>query len=161
AAVLLLTASLSLAVALAARLGAQPAPRPTPAAPPERDARLPPDKPGKGRLLFYRQGHLTLIDPDGKDAKQASKDRGEFMPGSACLSPDGNRIASLVQIEREPETDRDTRRKVYLRGLDEPEPGTDLGVEAQHVVWSPDGKQLIAVEPVHGNELKDLTFANW
>jgi RNA polymerase sigma factor (sigma-70 family) len=115
----------------------------------------------KDRLLIYRAGHLTLIGPDGKDEKQVSRDRGQFMPGTAWLSPDGQRLAFLLQVEREPKAGRDPRRKLYVRGLDEPEPGTDLGVEAQHVCWSPDGKQLVAADHVHGNDPKDLTFVNW
>jgi Tol biopolymer transport system component len=117
------------------------------------------DKPG--RLLFYRTGHLTLIGPDGKNEKQASKDGGEFVPTHAWLSPDGKGIAFTVQVEREPVAGRDPRRKVYVRGLDEPEPGTDLKVEGQHVCWSPDGTQLVAVECVYGDDPKDVTFVNW
>lgn len=117
--------------------------------------------PGEGRLLFYRAGHLTLMNPDGKDEKRASKDRGEFLPSGARLSPDRKRIAFLVQVEKEAPVDRDPRRKLYVRGVDEPEPGTDLNVEAAHVVWSRDSRQLVAVEFVYGNDAKDLKCVNW
>jgi Tol biopolymer transport system component len=126
---------------------------------PKREAKQTQDRPG--RLLFYRQGHLTLIGPDGKDEKQASKDRDKFMPGPAWLSPDGKKIAFLVQVDREPVAGRDPRREVYVRGLDEPEPGDDLGLKAQHLTWSPDGSELVAVEFVHGDDPKDLKFVNW
>ncbi len=115
---------------------------------------------GRGRLLFYRQGHLTLIGPDGKDEKRVSQDRGKYMPGSAKLSPDGKRVAFLVQIQEDPRPKGDPRRKVYVRGLDEPEPGTDLG-EAQFLSWSPDGKQLVVTDFVRGEEPKDTTFLSW
>jgi RNA polymerase sigma factor (sigma-70 family) len=121
----------------------------------------PRDKPAPGRLLFYRAGHLTLISPDGKEVKQVSKNRAKYHPGEGFLSPDGKRVAYLVQVEEAPAPGRDPRRKVYVRGLHEPEPGTDLGVEAQWITWSPDGKQLVAADFVHADDPKGLKFANW
>src|SRR5262249_35035293 len=82
-------------------------------------------------------------------------------PGESWLAADGKRVVSLIQVERVPKAGRDPDRKVYVRGLDEPEPGTDLNVLGQQVTWSPDGTHLIAVEYVHGNEPKDLKFVNW
>src|SRR5262249_2452688 len=117
-------------------------------------------RPTGGRLLFYRQGHLTLLGPDGKGEKKVSQDRGKFMPGLARLSPDGKRAAFPVQAAEDPPPGRDPRRKLYVRGLDEPEPGTDLGVEAQTVSWSPDGKQL-AITDIHGDDPKAYKFASW
>jgi RNA polymerase sigma factor (sigma-70 family) len=113
---------------------------------------------GPNRLLFYRQGHLILIGPDGKDACKVSEDRNKFMPGNARLSPDGKQLAFLVQAEEDPPKNRDPLRKVYVRRLDEPEPGTDLG-EAQMLSWSPDSKQLVVTYFVRGVEPKDDTFA--
>jgi RNA polymerase sigma factor (sigma-70 family) len=118
-------------------------------------------QPGSGRLLFYRAGHLTLISPDGKDEKRVSHNRAEFHPGESWLSPDGKQVAFLIQIEQGAVVGRDPRRKVYVRALDGPEPGTDLGVEAQWLSWSPDGAQLVAADPVHGDDPKALKFVNW
>jgi RNA polymerase sigma factor (sigma-70 family) len=115
----------------------------------------------QGRLLFYRAGHLTLINPDGKEEKKVSKDRGKFHPGDSWLSPDGKRIAYLVQVEVGPLGKGDPRRKVYVRGLNEAEPGTDLEVEAQRITWSPDGKHVVATEAVQGEEPKSVKFINW
>ncbi len=127
----------------------------------ERGAKEAPAAPGEGRLLFYRQGHLTLIGPDGKDEKQVSKNRDKFMPGPAWLSPDGRRIAFLVQVGIEVIENVNSRQKVYVRGLDEAEPGTDVNVEAQHVAWSPDGRQLVAAEYFGAKDPRDVKITNW
>ena len=119
-----------------------------------------PAPPGPGRLLFYRQGHLALIGPDGKGAKEVSTDRNKFHPGDARLSPDGKRLAFAVRVKEKAPPDRDPRQKIYVRGLDEPEPGTDLG-EAQSFSWSPDGKHLVITDITHGGEPKDDKFATW
>jgi hypothetical protein len=115
---------------------------------------------GAGRLLFYRQGHLTLLGPDGKDEKRVSHDRRKFMPWSSRLSPDGKRIAFLVQAEASPPPGRDPRRKVYVRGLEEAEPGADLGIEAQLLSWSPDGKQLVVTD-LTSDEASGVQFVSW
>jgi RNA polymerase sigma factor (sigma-70 family) len=117
-------------------------------------------KPASSRLLIYRQGHLTLIDADGKNEKKVSQDRAKFHPGTARLSPNGKRIAFLVQSPQTPPPANNPRRKVYVRALDEAEPGTDLGVEAQAVCWSPDGKYL-AVTDTQGDDPKSETCVSW
>jgi RNA polymerase sigma factor (sigma-70 family) len=122
---------------------------------------IPQAKTGPGRLLFYRVGHLTLIKPDGKEEKRVSQDRNKFMPGDSRLSPDGKRIAFLVQIDQEPARNRDPRRKVYVRALDEAEPGTDLDLETQMICWAPDGKHLAVANMTYGDDPKDIKFANW
>jgi RNA polymerase sigma factor (sigma-70 family) len=114
-----------------------------------------------GRLLFYRSGQLTLIGPDGKGEKRVSKDRSKFMPGFSRLSPDGKRVAFLVQVEEKPPLGRDPRRKVYVRRLDEPEPGTDLETEAQMLSWSPDGQQLALTNVSGGDHLKTTNCVSW
>jgi RNA polymerase sigma factor (sigma-70 family) len=117
-----------------------------------------PTQKGPNRLLFYRQGHLTLIGPDGKGEKTVSQDRNEFHPGEARLSPDGKRVAFSVQVERSPVPGFDPRRKLYVRGLDEEEPGTDLGIEGLMFRWSPDGKQLVVTDRVRGDDPKEFKF---
>jgi RNA polymerase sigma factor (sigma-70 family) len=116
---------------------------------------------GPNQLLFYRQGHLTLIGPDGKDEKKVSTDRNKLLPDRGRLSPDGKWLAFLVQVEENPPPGRDPRRKVYVRDLGEPEPGTDLGVEAQSLSWSPDGKQLVVTDFLRGDDPKDFETATW
>jgi RNA polymerase sigma factor (sigma-70 family) len=168
AGVVLLAAMLTLTAASAYFLTATPdsaavAHAPAAAEPAQATAQTP-AAPAEGKLLFYRDGQLTLIAPDGKDEKKVSKNRDRFLPGDSRLSPDGQRVAYLVQVQINdpvPRADRDPRRKVYLRGLDDAEPGIDLGVEAQHLAWAPDGKHLVATDFVHGDDPKDFKFVNW
>jgi RNA polymerase sigma factor (sigma-70 family) len=121
---------------------------------PKPAAQQPQDKPG--RLLFYRAGYLTLIGPDGKDEKQLTKDRDKYMTTNAWLSPDGKRVAWLFQVGNVPIEDVGMPYKVYVRGLDEPEPGTDMNIEGgfRDVTWSPDGSQVIVAECVSPADLK-------
>jgi RNA polymerase sigma factor (sigma-70 family) len=165
------TAGLLTCAALAARPGTDtpgsPNPDPTRAAPVLVAARVPDPAPAKvdpkplpqgpNKILFYRAGHLTLIDPDGKNDRKVSEDRGEFHPGAAKLSPDGKTLAVLFQILTPPDPAASPRRKLYVRGLDEKEPGTDLGVECQHYEWSPDGTELVCCDYVDGIEKKPST----
>jgi Tol biopolymer transport system component len=67
----------------------------------------------------------------------------------------------LIQVEGQPIEGVGPRRKVYVRGLDEPEPGTDLNVEGQDVIWSPDGTQLIAAEFVSAPDPKAIKIIHW
>jgi Tol biopolymer transport system component len=165
-AVVLVAAGLALAVAAAAGphflpplSGAAPVVAARGAGAPAQGARPAPRR-APGRLLFYRAGHLTLIAPNGKGEKKVSSDRSKYHPNSARLSPDGKRVAFLVQVENDSPPNRNPRRKVYVRGLGEAEPGTDLG-EAQFLCWSPDGKQLVVTDLVRGDEPKDDKFVTW
>ena len=96
---------------------------------------------GPNKLLFYRAGHLTLIDPDGKNEKAVSQDRGKFHPGDAKLSPDGKQLAILIQEVSKP--GEPPVRRLHVRALEEKEPGTDLGVSCQLFAWSPDGTEIV------------------
>ena len=147
-------ASVFAAAALAGALLAGPRPEPAlpaPTQPPVVARAQPPAKPapavvGPNRLLVYRAGRLTLLDPDGKRAEAVSEDQNEFRPVEARLSPDGKTLAVLIQGEKPNDPDEQPRRKLYVRGLAEKEPGTDLGVECRTFAWSPDGTQLVASE---------------
>lgn len=130
--------------------GRDPAPRPAalsqPPAPRATPAPAPPAK-GPNKLLFYRTGHLTLIDPDGKGDRHVSENRGQFHPGDAKLAPDGTAIAFLIQVRvnggpLDPSTPADYRHRLYVRTLGGPEPGTDTGVTCKAFAWSPDGTEI-------------------
>jgi Tol biopolymer transport system component len=101
---------------------------------------------GPNKLLFYRSGTLTLIDPDGKNDKAVSKDRDKLHPHSSLLSPDGKTLATLVLDPPPPDdgTPGAKRRTatLHVRGLDEKEPGTSLGVKGQVFAWAPDGAEI-------------------
>jgi RNA polymerase sigma factor (sigma-70 family) len=105
---------------------------------------------GPNKLLFSRDGHLTLADPDGKNDRNVSTDREKFQPSVARLSPDGKRLAAEILAANPNDPNGRPVRKLYVRGLDEEEPGTDLGVECQAFFWSPDGTELACSDLADG-----------
>jgi dipeptidyl aminopeptidase/acylaminoacyl peptidase len=101
---------------------------------------------GPNRILFSRDGHLTLADPGGKDDRKVSADREKFQPGPARLSPDGKLLVAMIHAPNPAGPAARPLPKLYVRGPDEPEPGTDLGVECQDFFWSPHGDQIACSE---------------
>lgn len=86
-----------------------------------------------------------------------SDNRGQFHPGEAKLSPDGTAIAVLIS-ERVNGTPQDPtskpsdyRQRLFVRKLDEPEPGTDTGVTCEAFAWSPDGAEIASSDYVHAD----------
>ena len=112
--------------------------------------------------FFYKSGHLTMIDPDGTNEKKVSEDRGKFHPGDACLSPDGKKLAVLIQepFEGNPPPGG-PQRKLYVREVDEKEPGEDLGVTCQLFAWSPDGKQIVTSDFVDGPPTQKIATTHY
>ena len=96
-----------------------------------------PAPPAPNRILFYRAGKLTLLDPDGKNGKELSKESPELRPGDAKLSPDGKLLAMLYYTG-----DPRSSWKLHVRGIEAKAPGTDLGVECSSFVWSTDGTEI-------------------
>jgi len=94
---------------------------------------------GPNQILFYRNGHLTLMDPAGEPWTRVSEDRREFAPQFARLSPDGTRIALLTRTTLKD----DQRGEFFVRGLEEKEPGTDMGFKCHACAWSPDGAEIL------------------
>lgn len=94
---------------------------------------------GPNKLFFYRSGRLTLIDPDGKNEQTVSEDQDKFFPGNSRLSPDGKKLAFLVQSDV---SGQDPKLKLFVRGLTEKEPGLDLETACLLHAWSPDGTQI-------------------
>jgi hypothetical protein len=123
-------------------------------APPPRPAARWPLPTGPNKILFWRDGYLTLIDPDGTNEKRVSEDRGEFHPETATLSPDGKTLAFLVLKQPHVGRHEPERALLYARGIGEEEPGADLGVECRTFLWAPDGTALACTSLVEGPDNK-------
>jgi Tol biopolymer transport system component len=138
----------ALGAAQAAGLFADPPPPPEKPAPPRAAAPAPavgkPAPAGPNRILFVRDGKLVTLDPDGKNEKVVARGEGLMRPTEARLSPDGKRVAALVKVElpNDPRPGDPPRHRLYVRALDEKEPGTDLGVDVMTFAWSADGVEI-------------------
>jgi RNA polymerase sigma factor (sigma-70 family) len=156
---LILAATAALGLAAANRVADQPLPEaPRAAATPLAQVPVPapaqaepkPLPKGPNKLLVIRSGNLVLIDPNGKNEKKLTTDDTN-RPLIAILSPDGKSYAILVQGVVPPNVVGTPPGKripttIYVRNLDEKEPGTDLGVQCQTFMWSPDGSELVCTE---------------
>jgi RNA polymerase sigma factor (sigma-70 family) len=103
-------------------------------------------------------GGLVLIGPDGKVKKELREDHINYVPGYHRFSPDGKQVAFLLGRVGS------TKPRVYVRGLEEKEPGTDMEVDAAEgcLSWSPDSKFLIVTDLVRvGEEGKDPEWVTW
>ena len=101
---------------------------------------------GPNKVLFHRNGQLALIDPDGKNEAKTGDDNGKLLH-SASLSPDGKTVAALVRGPVPPENGPKRRPAIlHVRGLEEKEPGTDLGVVGHMLAWSPDGTEILCCD---------------
>lgn len=123
--------------------------------PPAKGAPKPLPK-GPNKLLVERNGLLALIDPDGKNETKIDEKQGKKPPRGVQLSPDGKSVAAnIVGILPPDDGTRVARRaptSLHVRKLDEKEPGTDLGVQCQTYIWSPDGTELACSEFVDGTD---------
>jgi RNA polymerase sigma factor (sigma-70 family) len=114
---------------------------------------------GPGRLLFWRLDDLVLVDPDGQNETRAFKGGDALAPATgARLSPDGRRLA-FVRSANAPGDGPPPNEKVYVRRVDETGVGTELGVTAFWIVWSPDGKGLLAGSAIKVDEPDDKAKA--
>jgi hypothetical protein len=117
---------------------------------------------GPNRLLILRNGFLTLLDPDGKNDRRVSTDPELYHSSGARLSPSGKMLA-IPLLDALPPDDGIPGAKLrtatlHVRGLDEKEPGTSLGVPCMACSWSPDGTEIVCSQVVHGpNQISDAT----
>ncbi|HEV3438158.1 MAG TPA: sigma-70 family RNA polymerase sigma factor [Gemmata sp.] len=123
----------------------------TPTDPPSAKVEPKPLPKGPNKLLLYRTGYLTMMDPDGKNEKKVSEDRGKFHFAYGQLSPDGKMLATLTLTQAE---NRDPKLTLHVRELDDKDPGTDLGITCRYFTWSPDGSQIAATDVVVEPNLK-------
>jgi RNA polymerase sigma factor (sigma-70 family) len=155
---------------------------PTPAAPPTpafaavqpaapKAAPRPAPK-GPNKILIPKDGYLTLIDPDGKNEKRVCEHPVAVVPMTpARLSPDGKRVALLIEGQKhgDPLPSSRGQRRLHLYTLGEPGPARDTGLVADLFAWSPDGTKLAAtgVPPFEGeappmsNFLIDVKTGEW
>ncbi len=121
---------------------------------------------GPNKILFFRAGSLTLIDPDGRNSTKLCEKRADFVTenkDSAKLSPDGKHVGVLIQEDpkfdfaKKPFTP--SLLKLYVRELNGPEPWTDLGVQCEFFIWSPDGTEIAFCEVANRSDkaLPDMT----
>lgn len=105
-----------------------------------------PQPAGPNKILFNRAGRLALADPDGKNETKAGEDsETRYLAPGAQLSPDGKMVAALVLDPLPADTPPGlsyATATLHVRGPGEKEPGTNLGVKAQCLAWSPDGTEV-------------------
>lgn len=104
------------------------------------------------KILFLRNGRLSLIDPDGQSEKAITPD-GEKIEWDAHLSPDGKMVA--VQIRPPVLPSLPDQRNLYIRTIDGEGPGTDLGVKCNTFVWSADGSEIACCNFTDGSGQSD------
>jgi RNA polymerase sigma factor (sigma-70 family) len=99
---------------------------------------------GPNTIVFYRNGSLTLIDPDGKNDRTVAEDCGGVQPRDSRLSPDGKQLAVVCLVS---EPNAAPAHKLFVRGVGDDGPGTDLGVgPCMTFAWSPDGTEIVCSE---------------
>jgi RNA polymerase sigma factor (sigma-70 family) len=94
----------------------------------------------------YRQ-QLALIDPEGKNDPTIIDDTDLLLLPDVRISPDGKKLAALVQTPHVPGDG--LILKLCVRGLGKKEPWSDLGVECQSFAWSPDSTELVCSNSPH------------
>ena len=73
---------------------------------------------GPNKILFYRNGYLALIDPDGKNDKKLGAKHDDYHPHDAKLSPDGRTVAVSIPVPPTPgdrPADGEPPRKLIVR----------------------------------------------
>ncbi len=95
------------------------------------------------RLLLMRERELTILSPDGKKQLAVKVGWEDAVTARGWLSPDGKRVAYLVNFgfeERQP--------RVMVRDLDGGKFATSIDVNAMYLLWTPDGRSLVATSYV-------------
>ena len=106
----------------------------------------------EGRLVFWAQDGIRLIDPDGKNDTRVL-DRTGKNPDGAVLSPDGVSLAWLDAVVPLPDRERPAHpvKKLYLRKLSEAKV-REFAIDGQMLSWSPNGRELMVTCFHDGND---------
>jgi Tol biopolymer transport system component len=134
--------AVSAAILVAVGLVAIAAERPEDPKPPIPPAPVPARATPGGRLLLMREGGYTVLAPDGKEVAAVTAGRELDVPGSGWLSPDGKRVAYLLNVWGKENDPRTTR--VVVRDLDGGKFATTIDVDVENLCWAPDGRSLVA-----------------
>jgi RNA polymerase sigma factor (sigma-70 family) len=114
---------------------------------------------GPNKLLVIRSGKLVLIDPDGKNEKtlaEATDQNLKNLPTTALLGPDGKTYVVQVMGVIPPDDGTPGAKRaptsLHVRKLDDKDADTELNVQCQMFVWSPDGSEILCSEFEDGQD---------
>lgn len=106
---------------------------------------------GPNLLLIEWFGHLSLIDPTGKNEQKLPTTALGRFTDSVRLSPDGKRVAFVAN-------DGETAGVLHVAGVDDKE-GRSLEVSTGPYAWSPDSTEIACTE--FPEKDKKLTAVHW
>lgn len=119
---------------------------------------------GPGTLLLAREGKMFVLTPEGKEESQISPPGEAKSSTGGRLSPDGTRVAFLVNTELSRPLNKMNDPwsfQVIIQKLHEDKPAKTIDASSHDipiVCWSPDGKKL-AVSKMIARE-PDVAFEN-
>ena len=109
-------------------------------------------KPAAGKILLVREGPYHVLTPDGTKESELTAPKGTRGGGPAVLSPDGKRVAFMVDKEgpprvplRDGETPEPWPFKVAVTTLDkaDSEKAWDMPSQWLTMCWTADGKKIV------------------
>jgi hypothetical protein len=107
---------------------------------------------GPGTLLLVRADSIAVLTPEGKKVAEFSAPDGTKLAGNGRLSPDGARVAFVLNKElapRQPGCATPWPYQVVIRKIDADKPLVMIDMPCEELClccWSPDGKQLVAAK---------------
>src|SRR6266481_6726170 len=122
----------------------------------------------KGRLIIWHSTKFVFVTPEGKQVGELPGHPEErVILNEPVLSPDGKQIActayGALADNENPITDDqgNLRRHVVICDLNRKDRWSKININASKVFWTPDGKNLVAVELLPGKQIKDRGVAVW
>jgi RNA polymerase sigma factor (sigma-70 family) len=100
---------------------------------------------GPNKLFFVGGDCFLWSDPDGKNQTKVKSKSDLNRPAQVRLSPDGKTLAQLITVEVPDDLapGEFPPGTLHVRGLEEKEPGTNLGIECESFAWSADGTEIV------------------